>query len=121
MSYSTHSLKMKVLFKSRSALKRIPVEKPPTSIRLSRLMALAIRFEDLIKSGEVENYSELAARYGVERGRISQIMHLRLLAPDIQEKLLSLDESEENLYLKHMLPICRIAYWEAQRTTLDSE
>jgi len=78
-------------------------------------MALAIRFEDLLKSGEVEDYSELAARYGVDRGRISRIMHLRLLAPDLQEQLLFLDDSQSDLSLKHMIPVCKIADWNRQR------
>lgn len=68
-------------------------------------MALAIRFEDLLKPGEVADYSELVARYSVDRGRISRIMHLRLLAPDLQEKLLNLSESEE--HLKLLMPICK--------------
>lgn len=98
--------------------KKVPVQ--PTvparsSNRLCRLMALAIRFEDMLRSGEVVDYSELANRYGVERGRISRIMHLRLLAPDLQEKLLNPSDAHENLSLKHVMPVCKIASWKVQR------
>lgn len=58
--------------------------------RISRLMALAIRFERLIREGVVQDYSDLARLGGVSRARITQIMGLLNLAPDIQEKILFL-------------------------------
>lgn len=78
-------------------------------------MALAIRFEGMLRSGEVGDYSELASRYGVDRGRISRVMHLRLLAPDLQEQLLSPSAVPDNLSLKHILPVCKITSWKVQR------
>lgn len=56
--------------------------------RISRLMALAIRFEELVRSGEVEDHAALAAIGHVTPVRISQIASLNNLAPDIQEALL---------------------------------
>lgn len=56
--------------------------------RIARLMALAIRFEDLVRSGEVEDHAALAAIGHVTPVRISQIASLNNLAPDIQEELL---------------------------------
>jgi hypothetical protein len=58
--------------------------------RLARLMALAIRFEDLISAGAVANYAELARLGHVTRARITQITNLLLLAPDIQDQILFL-------------------------------
>lgn len=58
--------------------------------RISRLMALAIRFDELIRSGEVQDYAELARLGHVTRARMTQIMNLLNLAPDIQEELLFL-------------------------------
>ncbi len=52
----------------------------------SKLMALAIRFEYLIKTGQVTGYAELARLGHVTRARITQIMNLTLQAPDIQEE-----------------------------------
>jgi len=116
MPYSQH--KTVVRFTSRSKQKREIKETPEPSVRLSRLMALAIRFEDLLKSGEVKDCSELVARYGVDRGRISRIMHLRFLAPDLQKKLLNPSESEEHLNLKLLMPICKQPDWNVQRELL---
>lgn len=54
-------------------------------------MALAIYYEDLIRKGHVHDYAEIAALGHVTRARVTQIMNLRLLAPEIQEELLTLD------------------------------
>ena len=51
---------------------------------------VAIRFERLIQAGAVADYAELARLGHVTRARITQIMNLRLLSPDIQERLLFL-------------------------------
>ena len=58
--------------------------------RITRLMALAIRFEQLVRSGEVSDYADLARLGHVSRPRITQIMNLLNLAPDIQEAILFL-------------------------------
>lgn len=53
-------------------------------------MALALHFDDLIRKGVVKDYSDLARLGGVSRARISQIMDLLNLSPDIQEEILFL-------------------------------
>ena len=64
---------------------------PPGHVpRVARLMALALRFDDLIRSEQIATYSELATLGQVTRARVSQIMSLLCLAPDIQEALLFL-------------------------------
>ncbi len=62
--------------------------------RVARLMALAIRFEQLVRDGTVADYVELARLCHVTRARMTQIMNLLNLAPDIQEKLLFLPAVE---------------------------
>src|SRR5215510_8373808 len=58
--------------------------------RIAKLMALAIRFDELIRTGMVRDYAEFARLGHVTRARITQIMNLLHLAPDIQEHLLFL-------------------------------
>jgi hypothetical protein len=53
-------------------------------------MALAIRFDVLLWQGAVRNRRELAEAGHVSRARLSQILHLNHLAPEIQEQLLFL-------------------------------
>jgi hypothetical protein len=58
--------------------------------RITRLLALAVRFEGLLQDGTARDYAELARLGGVSRARITQIMSLRKLAPVIQERILAL-------------------------------
>ena len=58
--------------------------------RITRLLALAVRFEGLLREGMVRDYAELARLGGVSRARMTQIMSLRNLAPVIQERILEL-------------------------------
>src|SRR5262245_57819311 len=61
--------------------------------RVSRLMALAIRIDGLIRSGVVTDQAELARLGLVTRARLTQIMNLLCLAPDIQDQILFLPPS----------------------------
>jgi uncharacterized protein YerC len=54
-----------------------------------QLLALAITFEDMIRTGEALDYADIARRTGVSRARICQITRLLELPPEIQEQLLS--------------------------------
>ena len=55
--------------------------------RVSRLMALAIRLDGLIRDGVVPDQAELARLGHVSRARLTQVMNLLCLAPDIQEAI----------------------------------
>lgn len=72
-----------------------PAPPPPGRIpRISRLMALAIRFEQLIRDGVVKDQADLARLAQITRARVTQIMDLLLLAPEIQEEILFLPHVE---------------------------
>lgn len=53
-------------------------------------LALAHHIQYLIDTGEIADYAEVARRLHWTRARVSQVMDLLLLAPDIQEKVLCL-------------------------------
>ena len=75
--------------------KPAPPPPPPEPIpRISRLMALAIHFDGLIREGTVKNYADLARLGGVSRARITQIMNLLNLPAQKQEELLFLKSGE---------------------------
>ena len=82
--------------------------------RISRLMALAIRFEGLIQQGDGITQATLADFGGVARSRLTQIMHLVHLAPDIQEELLFLPSSSR-IVERTIRPIVRVVGWDGQR------
>ena len=97
-----------------------PVTPPPKGRvpRISRLMALAIRFDRLIKEGEITDQADLARLGSVSRARITQIINLLQLAPDIQEALLFLPRTERGrdpVRERHIRPITGILDWRRQR------
>jgi hypothetical protein len=86
--------------------------------RVARLMALAIHFDGLVREGVVADYAELARLGHVTRARITQIMNLLHLAPDIQEALLCLPrtiQGRDPLVLRNLLSIAAVANWKKQR------
>jgi len=58
--------------------------------RITQVLALAIHLEAMIKRGEAKDYADLARLTCLCRERISQIVRLNYLAPDIQVELLYL-------------------------------
>lgn len=95
--------------------KRPPIGRLP---RVTRYMALAIYYEDLIRKGHVRDYAEIATLGHVTRARITQIMNLRLLAPDIQEELITLDrviKGRDSLSLRQFQTIALDNDWRSQR------
>jgi len=95
-----------------------PAAEPVRVPRLSRLMALAIRLEGLVRSGVIRDYAALARLGHVTRARISQIMNVTLLAPDIQEELLFLTRPERGrspVHLRQLQPIATLVDWKTQR------
>ena len=89
---------------------------PPRIPRIARLMALAIKFQDMVDRGEVRDYADLAQLGYVSRARITQIMNLLLLAPDIQERLLDGVLRQSVTAERHLRPVLRSLDWEAQRS-----
>jgi len=86
--------------------------------RITRYMALAIYYEDLIRKGHVHDYAEIARLGHVTRARVTQIMNLRLLATDIQDSLLSLPRitsGQNGLSLRLLQSISLQSDWKKQR------
>jgi hypothetical protein len=75
--------------------------------------------EGLIRTGAIADYSEMAQLGHVSRARITQIMNLLLLAPDIQEHILFLSATRHGrdpIHLAQLQPIARIPDWNQQRS-----
>jgi len=92
---------------------------PPGRVpRVARLMALALRFDELVRTGQIGSYSALASLGHVTRARVSQVMNLLGLAPDLQEALLFLPPTQRGrdpLILADLLPIAASNDWRKQR------
>ena len=60
--------------------------------RIAQLVALARRMQSMLESRQVESFQQLAELGRISQPRMTQIVSLLLLAPDIQEELLYLPE-----------------------------
>ena len=93
-------------------------ELPGRVPRVARLMALAIKYDRLLLKGVVADLSELARLCQVTQPRMTQIMNLLHLAPDIQEEILFLspvDRGHDPVTERHLRNICRQQRWSSQR------
>ena len=86
--------------------------------RVTRLMALAIRLDGMLQDGTLTSYREIAEMGHVTRARMSQIMALLSLAPDLQEAILDLPKTmrgRDPMVLRDLLPIAMAPDWKQQR------
>src|SRR5688572_6482537 len=86
--------------------------------RVARLMALAIRFDQMIRDGVVADQAELARLGHVTRARLTQVMNLLALAPDIQEAILLLDPTShgrDRICERDLRSISKVTDWLKQR------
>ena len=101
--------------RSGAASASLPLGRVP---RVARLMALALRLDELVRTGQVASYSTLATLGHVTRARICQILNLIHLAPDIQEALLFLPPTQRGrdpIILADLMPIAAAIDWRKQR------
>lgn len=96
-----------------------PVESAGRIPRVSKLMALAIRFDQLLRDGKITDQSELARLAHVTQPRMTQIMNLLHLAPDIQEEILHLPpvkSGRDPITERDIRHLARYVAWESQRS-----
>jgi hypothetical protein len=93
----------------------VPLGRVP---RVARLLALALRLEQLVQTGVIATYAELARLGHVSRARVTQILNLRFLAPDLQEAVLFLPQTVRGRDPIHVRQLQRVAAeldWQQQR------
>src|SRR5262249_55669955 len=86
--------------------------------RIARLLALAWHVEGLVRSGTISSYAAAARLGHVSRARLSQILGLLNLAPDLQEQLLFLQppaRGRQSLVLRHVLTVAAALDWQEQQ------
>jgi hypothetical protein len=98
-----------------------PRERPPVAPRvprIARLMALAIHFDGLLRAGEAADITTLARLSHVTQPRMTQILALNHLAPEIQDELLHLiacETGKEPIHEKGLRRISAEYDWQCQR------
>jgi len=91
--------------------------------RVTRLLALAHRIEGMIRSGELQDWTDAARLVGVTRARMTQIGNLLLLGPEIQEEILNLRsivEGKDPIKEHDLRSVLTHADWDYQRSMWES-
>ena len=104
--------------KAVSAPDAAPKVLPSRVPRVARLMALAIHFDGMLRKGVVADQSELADICNVTQPRMTQIMNLLHLAPDIQEQILFLPpvaSGRDAVAERHLRELAAETAWTSQR------
>lgn len=93
--------------------------KPTCSVpRISRLMALAIKYQGMLDRGEAAGITALARLCRVTQPRMSQILNLNLLCPSIQEQLLFLPphaSGKQAIHERKLRAVCQEIDWQTQK------
>lgn len=91
---------------------------PPGRVpRVARLMALAIKMNDLLAQGRSLSQSDLAELGQVTKARMTQILNLTLLSPGIQAEILDLplvERGHDPISESDLRPICAESSWSRQ-------
>lgn len=91
---------------------------PPKPPHITKLMALAIRLEHLLATRQVKDQAEIARTAGITRARVTQILNLTNLAPDIQQAILELEPDNApvpRFREREVRSIAIMPNWEKQR------
>jgi hypothetical protein len=110
MAAPSHGLILREGPKPRRPRGRIP--------RVARLLPLAHHFDELLKAGAVETQAELAELAKLTPARVTQIMNLLTLAPDIQEEILFLSpviEGQPPVTERDLREVLKTVVWSEQR------
>lgn len=96
---------------------RLPEGPTSRPARVAVTLAMAHKIRQGILAGEIKDQAEAACRLGLTRARLSQILDLTNLAPDLQEKILFLEAtgSREPLWERSLRGVVRIMAWRRQR------
>ena len=96
-----------------------PVESAPGRLSRSVIqLALAHEIDCRLRAGEIPDLATVARRASLTRARVTQILGLLLLAPDIQEAILSLPpftRGRDPLPERALRPLVAEPDWNAQR------
>src|SRR5664280_2017417 len=85
--------------------------------RVAVTLALAHKVRQAILSGEIQDQADAARKLGLTRARLSQILDLTNLAPDLQEQILFLEaiDGREVLTERALRGVIRATAWAEQR------
>ena len=85
--------------------------------RVAQMLALAHDVEGKLDRGEYEDQAEAARAFGFSRSKLTQLLDLTLLGPDIQEEILFLEavDGKEPVTERALREVVRNLIWTEQR------
>ena len=85
--------------------------------RVARMLALAHVTDGRIRAGEFRDMADAARAIGITRARMTQLMNLLLLAPEVQEAILSMpvvERGRDPVTERSLRPIVAEPVWDRQ-------
>jgi len=93
--------------------KEVEIDKEP---RVRRNLILAHQLQHLMDTGRIKSMKQASEWLGLSEIRISQVLNILLLSPQLQEEILSLDNTLISQIPEYKLrPILNEILWEKQR------
>ena len=86
--------------------------------RITHTVARALMFEHAIANGEAADHADLARLTATTRERVSQVMKMMQLAPDIQDEILRLPPKQRRhraITVPEVTAIAKEILWDDQR------
>jgi len=120
MSEKGFRVEIPVHIKRRSRAGRVLAKGEPPNAgeaipRMAMLLALAHKWDAHVRRGEIRDYAAIARANGMTKGRVTQICHLRFLAPDIQAAILAANETSTIHSERGLRPTTTLTSWADQR------
>ncbi|HEX2691105.1 MAG TPA: hypothetical protein VHN14_31035 [Kofleriaceae bacterium] len=87
--------------------------------RMAIMLALAHKIAAAIANGQLRDQADAARRLDITRARVTQLLALLLLAPDLQERVLFLEAIDgiEPVTERALRLVTHTRSWEEQRAT----
>jgi ParB-like chromosome segregation protein Spo0J len=106
--------------------KRFATEAPAAPVRrparVALMLALAHKIREAIAQGKVRDQADVARRLGFTRARLTHLLDLLLLAPDVQERVLFLEavDGVQPISERALRAVAHVRSWEEQRSRLEA-
>lgn len=98
---------------------REPARRPA---RVAQMLALAHHLQEAIDKGIVTDRASVARSLGFTRARVTQLLDLLMLAPDIQDRVLALEavDGVEPIGERGLRDVAHSGTWEEQRAQFST-
>jgi hypothetical protein len=99
----------------------VPAPSVRRPARVAVMLALAHKIRSAVERGAVRDQAEVARRLGLTRARLTQLLNLLSLSPDLQERVLVLEavDGAEPLTERSLREVTHEPDWSQQRMAFD--